>query len=173
MHVNKVNGKKYIGVAKGNPEKRWGINGNKYSLKTQPVFARAINKYTWDGFEHIIISTHLTQEEAWNLEVNLIAYYKSNCCKYRTPEYGYNMTDGGEGTTGRVMSEETKEKIRIKQLERFENPEVRENQSQLAKKRFAISENNPMYGKHHNEETKKIISNKLKLAMSDNNLRKN
>ena len=34
-----------------------------------------------------------------------------------------NLTDGGEGTTGRVHSEETKAKIAAKALLRFQDPE--------------------------------------------------
>ena len=50
------------------------------------------------------------------MEILLIALYKSNCCKYRNPSYGYNMTDGGDGTVGRVCSEETKQKRKISHL---------------------------------------------------------
>lgn len=108
MHTNKTNNKVYVGIAKGNPKQRWKIDGkgylgtNKDGSYKQPVFARALNKYKdWDNdWEHIIVCDNLTHEEATLKEVELIALYKSNCNRYRNPSYGYNMTDGGEGSVG-------------------------------------------------------------------------
>lgn len=171
IHTNKTNEKVYIGVAKGNPKKRWGKDGNGY-MQTQPVFARAIQKYTWDGFEHAVIADNLTQEEAFEMEIELIAQYKSNCCRYKNPEYGYNMTDGGDGNRGYKPSEETKQKIREAQLKRFSNPEEREKQKQWAQERFSVPENNPMFGKHHSDETKRKLSDGIKQALSNPDIRR-
>ena len=44
------------------PEKRWGVNGRNY--KSSPHFYSAIQKYGWDNFEHNILFTNLTKEEA-------------------------------------------------------------------------------------------------------------
>lgn len=171
MHINKINDKKYIGITSKHPEQRWK-NGSNYRKDSQPVFYRAIQKYTWDGFHHIIIATGLNENEAKQMEVELIALYKTNCCRYNNPDFGYNMTDGGDGSAGHILSDETKEKIREKQLKRFENPAERDRQSKLAKERFTIPENVPMRGRHHSDETKKIISNKVKLALANEDIRK-
>ena len=111
MHINKINHKVYIGVAKGKPEKRWGKNGSKYS-GTQQVFANAIKKYGWNNFDHKILATNLTQREAWDMEIKLISQYKSNCKRYNNPSFGYNMTDGGEGSSGFTHTEATKAKMK-------------------------------------------------------------
>lgn len=108
-HTNKINGKKYFGITSKAPEARWK-NGRGYD-KTQVYFYNAIQKYTWDGFEHEIISQGLTELEAKKLEVNLIALYKTNCRRYNNPTYGYNCTDGGDGTSGHLINEEIKKKI--------------------------------------------------------------
>ena len=51
MHINKINNKSYIGLTSAQPPSlRWG-GGSHY--KTQ-YFYRAINKYGWNNFEHII-----------------------------------------------------------------------------------------------------------------------
>ena len=170
MHINKTNGKVYIGVAKGKPEKRWGKNGYGYT-RTQPVFARAIKKYQWDGFEHKVIATDLTQREALDMEIALIAEYKSNCTKYKNPSYGYNMTDGGEGSSGFKHTEETKQKL--KEIRSNTSDETRSRMSESAKERCTEEwrraqsdrqkgifngENNPFYGKHHSEDTKVLLS---------------
>lgn len=132
VHTNKINNKVYVGVAKGSPEKRWGKNGNGYS-RSQPVFSYAINKYTWGGFEHEVIAQNLTQREAWDMEVELIARYKSNCKRYKNPSYGYNMTDGGEGSYGFKHTEETKKKL--SEIRSNPSDETRRRMSESAKER--------------------------------------
>lgn len=111
IHRNKINDKAYIGYTKNDPQKRWGKNG--YGYKTQRAFARAIKKYPdWDNdWEHIIFMDNLSEEDAKRIEVLLIALFKTNCNRYNKPTYGYNMTDGGEGTTGNKMSEDARRKL--------------------------------------------------------------
>lgn len=108
-HTNKINGKKYFGITSRPVKDRWR-NGNGYD-KTQVYFWNAITKYTWDGFEHEIILDCLTETEAKEKEIELIALYKTNCRRYNNPTYGYNCTDGGDGTSGHEVTEETRQKI--------------------------------------------------------------
>ena len=108
IHKNKINNKAYIGITGRKPESRWGCNGIEYCKDSQPRFRNAILKYGWDNFEHIIWTDNLTFSEAEHMEILLIALFKTNCCRYRDPEYGYNMTDGGGGISGHKDSEETR-----------------------------------------------------------------
>ena len=101
QHKNKINGKNYFGITSRKPEERWGHNGCKY--KTSPHFYSAIQKYGWDNFEHNILFTNLSKEQACEKEQELIKYYNSI-----DREYGNNSTSGGEFF---VMNKETKEKI--------------------------------------------------------------
>ena len=101
QHKNKINGKVYIGITMQKPEIRWGKNGNNY--KSSPHFYSAIQKYGWDNFEHNILFTGLTKEEACLKEQELIKYFNS-----MNREFGYNSTSGGDVFT---MNEETKQKI--------------------------------------------------------------
>lgn len=140
MHKNKTNGKVYIGITSRDVKDRWGLDGSGYG-EQQMAFKRAIDKYGWDGFEHIVVAENLTQQEASDMEVALIDIYKSNCRRYYNPSYGYNMTDGGEGSSGRACTEETKKKIGEKAKERLSNPE-----------------NHPWFGKHHTEESREKMS---------------
>ena len=84
MHTNIINNKKYIGITKKSPKKRWGCKGYGYK-KSQPVFWNAIQKYGWDNFKHEILFNNLSQKEAQEKEIELIAKYKTNCCsgKYK------------------------------------------------------------------------------------------
>lgn len=52
MHVS-PSGKRYIGITSQKVEKRWA-NGKGY--KTQQYFYRAIKKYGWNNFQHIIVA---------------------------------------------------------------------------------------------------------------------
>lgn len=148
QHINKINKKIYIGITSQKPELRWGANGSKY--KTSPHFYNAIQKYGWDNFEHIILFENLTKEEAIKKEIELIKKYDT--CN---PEKGYNETTGGnapkmsdaakrklseamkgnKNCLGRVLSEETKEKISKSQKGRTFTEEHKQKLSEAAKKR--------------------------------------
>ena len=103
-HVNRINGKRYVGVtSKDKVEHRWN-SGNGY--KENPHFYSAIQKYGWDSFEHIIIYDDLAEDEAKEMEKYLIAEWRTQDNKY-----GYNMTSGGDGTPGYHPSSETRAKL--------------------------------------------------------------
>lgn len=95
-HRNKINGKVYIGIT-NDLRNRWR-NGIGY--KSQPLFDNAIRKYGWDNFDHIILESCLSRNEACKKEKYYIAEYKSNVNRFSDPQYGYNLTDGGEGFCG-------------------------------------------------------------------------
>ena len=101
QHKNKINGKIYIGITSQKPEQRWGSQGCNY--KSSPHFYFAIQKYGWDNFEHNILFTDLTKEQACLKEQELIKEYNSI-----NREFGYNSTSGEDIFT---MNEETKQKI--------------------------------------------------------------
>lgn len=102
MHINKTNGKKYIGqTCQDPPEKRWR-DGQGYLGCTK--FWNAIQKYGWQAFDHIIVQSGLTLDEANHLEEELIRKYNTT-----SDEYGYNLQSGGEK---KKQSEETINKVR-------------------------------------------------------------
>lgn len=122
--------KYYVGITSKPINERWRKNGNGY--RGQP-FYNAIKKYGWNNIEHHIIAKNLIENEAKDFEKILINKLKCNLYKYK---YGYNMTDGGDGTLGHNMSKEEKEKRR---------------------KKYS-GKGNPYYGKKHTKETKRKIS---------------
>ena len=101
IHINKINNKKYVGITKQNPEKRWGNNGSNY--KSSPHFYQAIQKYGWNNFEHLIIASQLTQEEACKMEKDLIKKYNT-----QNRNFGYNIMEGG---TAPQLPQEVRDKI--------------------------------------------------------------
>ena len=91
LHKNKINNKVYIGqTIQDNLNDRWK-NGLGY--KTCTYFYNAIQKYGWDNFEHLILEQgqNLTKEELNQKEQYYINLYKAN-----NPEFGYNITAGGQ-----------------------------------------------------------------------------
>ena len=108
IHKNKINDKVYVGQTCCSAQERWrGGSGYK-----QQFFYEAIEEFGWDNFEHIIVAENLTMAEAQELEKELIAKYNSN-----DPEFGYNKTKGGFGSTGREWTQEDREKMSKIQLE--------------------------------------------------------
>lgn len=98
LHINTTNNKKYIGITCRPPEVRWN-NGKGY--KTNAHFWNAIKKDGWDNFTHEILAEGLSKQAACKLEQELIQYYKAT-----NPNFGYNHSCGGEGTTKYLTLEE-------------------------------------------------------------------
>ena len=87
VHTNKTNGKKYFGITRQNPERRWQ-KGHGYD---GTYFGNAIAKYGWEGFNHEIVFEGLTKEQACSLEISMIAKHKTN-----NRDFGYNIAEGGQ-----------------------------------------------------------------------------
>lgn len=78
----------YVGITSLEIKDRWGKNGNGY--KSQ-YFGRAIKKYGWNNFLHIIVADELSKSEACEMEKLFVQCLKSN-----NPNYGYNISVGGD-----------------------------------------------------------------------------
>ena len=66
---------------------------------------RSIRKHGWHNFKVEILIDNIPEEALNNLEIYYIAFYNTMC------PYGYNLTRGGEGTSGYKASKETREKL--------------------------------------------------------------
>lgn len=128
-YVSKTTGLVYIGQTKVSLSKR--ANGGR-GYAGSPRFYNAIQKYGWDDFVPEILKDGLSEDEANYWEKYYIALYDAT-----NPEKGYNLHSGGSDTH---VSQTTSEII-----------------SQKAKERYKDPTNNPMYGKHHSEETKQKL----------------
>ena len=141
-------GKVYIGITKYNPTKRWQ-NGKGYHKNS--YFWKAICKYGWDSFSHEIIASLLSKEDAAAMEVALIAEHKSN-----DPEYGYNITAGGEVN---ILPRSSLEKISEKNKRIVFTDEHRRKISEARKKLLAEHPEKAASRKGYKmtEEQKKIL----------------
>lgn len=104
-HTNRIDGKSYVGRCRyPHYEYRWN-NGKGY--ERSPRFYAAIQEYGWDSFEHSILFSGLTLDEANRLERDMIEKYKTT-----DPEHGYNVCIGGDAFfAGQHHSEQTKKRI--------------------------------------------------------------
>ena len=94
-------GKVYVGITKLSLSFRWN-HGRGY--KRCKLFYRAIQKYGWDNFTHEVLLDKITKSEAVYAEKYLIKWYKLH-------NISYNITDGGESTTGFHMPEDARKRI--------------------------------------------------------------
>jgi hypothetical protein len=99
------------------------------------------------GYEVRLVATGLTEEEAFNLEIERILFWRDKVDLA-------NRTDGGEGFSGGRHSSESKEKISIGSKKTAADNREKNRQRMLG-------EANPFYGKTHSPETIARIKEKL------------
>jgi group I intron endonuclease len=123
--TNTVNGKQYVGMTR-HLKMRWYRHRKAKSAGS--AIQEAIRLYGVDNF----VFTHLMDvfnfEHAKELEKEFIA------AKGTKFPNGYNLTDGGQGISGFVVSEETKRKIGEASGKRRYSEEVRQRMSEAQKK---------------------------------------
>ena len=135
-------------------------------------FSYAIQKYGSKGFFWDIIETHEREsiEELQKILNEREKFWIKNQKTYLR-EYGYNMTDGGEGTAGlkRTFSEEHRKKLSISHLGKKFTQEHRDNIgkseegrvfSEKHKEKLKLGkegDKNPMFGKTPSLETKEKL----------------
>lgn len=175
IHINRINSKKYIGITGYDPGYRWGSNGSRYK---KGAFRNAINKYGWDSFDHIILCSGKSEEEAKEIEKYLI-----RVCNSKVPN-GYNMTDGGDGTSGIELTDETKSKIgkaskkmwqdesfRKRAIENRHRPDSAYQSEEFKKKisNLVSGDKNPNYNNRWSGEQKEALRQKQKRNPMYNN----
>lgn len=158
---NLVNGKIYIGKSV-NIYKRW--KKHKTLLNTRSHYNKHLQSawdiYGEDNFEFSIVEQCERDNDILSMrEKYYIEFYNSN-----NSDFGYNMTNGGDGTFGLKLSDEQR-KAASKRMSGDKNPNYGTKKSESLKRQ--ISEKlkgriSPMLNKHQSEDTKKQISIALK-----------
>lgn len=147
------NNKKYIGITScKNLNRRTGASGCGY--KTQRLMWRAIQKYGWNNFTHEVVADNLTCDQALQMEIDLIAKYKTT-----DPQYGYNISVGGNGVTGGSLQPIDRTKLSKTMSAIMKGkPSPRKGKTLSPEHKQHISES--LKGHKHSEETKHKISEK-------------
>lgn len=139
-YTNRINGKVYIGQTINESVRKSShkhCNGKCY-------FHNAIQKYGYDNFNYEIIE-RLDEQLLDEREIYWISFYKSN-----NSSFGYNLTSGGEGSRGRKLSEEHKQKLINSKKNKPTPEETRQRISEALK------------GRKHSEESKRKMSESKK-----------
>ena len=126
--TNKVNGKIYIGITNQGSGTRYRHHWYEARTGEPSPIHKAMAKYGEDNFLLEIIDFADTYDELKEKEKFYIKKYNS-----KDRSIGYNLTEGGDGTFGRLHSEETKNKIRLKALGRKASEETRRKMSESRK----------------------------------------
>jgi group I intron endonuclease len=155
--TNKINGKSYVGFDSKWPRRKkqhekssFNKNNSAYTGK----FHYAIRKYGIINFDWEIIY----QSKDGNHCLTEMEFYFIK--EYNTFNNGYNMTFGGDGVLGYIMSEKSKQKISKNRKGKKQSEELKKRRSVMM-----LGKNNPMFGKtnkgyKHTEEHKKYITEK-------------
>lgn len=106
-HTNKLTKKVYIGITSRTMEERWGDHVRSSKRGDGFKFQRAIVKYGEDSFEHEVLTTTHSLNEAKLLEIEYIQQYDS----YNN---GYNATLGGDGSCERTDEWKLNKSIEMK-----------------------------------------------------------
>jgi len=125
---NKLNNKIYIGITIQGARTRF--LHHLYESRSGSSFPihRSINKYGKENFTIDTIEVCDSAEKMKEREKFWISFYNTT-----DRSIGYNRTIGGDGTFGRLHSDETKEKIRRKALGRRASEEIRARMSESHK----------------------------------------
>lgn len=190
--VNKTNGKYYIGSS-NNIHKRWRhhkddlIKGNHHSQYLQ----RSWNKYGPDNFDFIIIETCVPEESLLIVEQKYLNTLEKEKCYNSSMIAGKIEMNKetrqkiSESSKGKIISEETKEKLRQYNLGKKLSEETKRkisknnaknglgkkwNHTEEAKQKISkklkgkyIGPLASMFGKHHTEEWRKQMKERLKI----------
>lgn len=132
---NVINSKIYVGKAT-DPCNRWKRHiifaeggKEKYPQHFQYIHS-SIAKYGKDEFTFQVVEEFENEIDCFDAEQFWIQFFRS-----WDRNFGYNLTIGGEGASGRVVSEETKNKIRVKATGRLHSKKAKNKISEAGKLR--------------------------------------
>lgn len=165
LRTNTVNGKQYVGQANDfeRREYEWNNTSQKYA---GAYINNARDKYGLENFKIEILKECNTQEELNYWEQHYIKEFNTKCPN------GYNLTDGGEASTGYRFTEEQKKKISesnrgktawnkgvpMKEETKEKLHKIHKGKHYSPRTEFKKGCTNIRKGEHHSEESKKKMS---------------
>ena len=130
----KVTGKRYVGITKNGIENRFNEHLQLANKGVKRVLYDAIRKYGKQNFTITELCIAFSWENACLIEQALIKEFNS-----KVP-FGYNMTEGGEGTIGWVAPQEVKQLWSEQRKGRIWTEEQNEARSAKVKQQWADPE---------------------------------
>jgi predicted GIY-YIG superfamily endonuclease len=101
---------------------------------------RKMYKYGFELFKMTVIGEFNSEKEAFNSEIQWIARLKANKTRYPKGQ-GMNLTDGGEGASGAIVTAETRLKLSIANKGQKRSPEICKKFSQIQLEYYSHPEN--------------------------------
>lgn len=167
--TNKINGKQYVGVTCRGYQARFKEHVQAAINGSRTILHNAIRKYGFENFKVELIESNISDADIGDKERFYIDKYQT----FYLHRTGYNMTTGGGGVVdyrhsastlqkisnslkGHKFPKSRNNKIREAMTGRDYKPEWRAALSASRKGRFK-QEDNPFFGKHHDESTKEAI----------------
>lgn len=155
------NGKRYIGATTRPLYQRQGKDWCGYK-RCQLLYA-AVQEFGIDCIEQTIVFQGLMENEvAAEVEAFLIEAYKTNAKRYNNPAYGYNQSDGGEGTTKKNLSEARIRDLQD-QMDEFHRAKIGTHASEETRRRQSES---------HMGQTRGVMSIEQRRKISQTNTKK-
>jgi group I intron endonuclease len=158
--TNNVNGKVYIGFDSKWPKRQKAHK----TCKDNTVFYNAIRKYGWEAFSWEIIYQSKDKDHTLKeMEPHFIKEFDT----FYTNDKGYNMTSGGDGIIGLVITEEHRKKLSIANKGNKHTEETKRKiaeagkgrtQSEEGKKRISDAQKGKKHTKEQIEKWKKSRS---------------
>ena len=139
--TNKINGKVYIGKTIRSMSHAKARHHDRSKLGFNTYFYNSIRKHGIDEFIWEVIYKGISDKDIREKEISFIRQY--NC---RDTTKGYNMTDGGDGSSGIICKDSTRKLISANN----------KGEKNVCYGKFG--NNHPAYGNKHSDETKKKIS---------------
>lgn len=156
---NNINSKVYIGQTITEKNR---FRDHKYCY-SESYFHNAIKKYGFENFSYEVLE-RVDESLLDEREIYWISYFNSN-----DPEYGYNLTEGGEGGRGHKMTDDNKKKLIEVNTGRVCSEETRKRMSE-SKKGKQLSEE---HKQHLSESLKgRIVSEETRNKISESNKEK-
>lgn len=136
--INLINKKIYIG-------RRAYSNDWRRYLGSGVAFKRAVKKYGKNNFKRIVLSVGYSEEELMDLEKLYISIFNSN-----NRDIGYNLSNGGENASGRVVTKEVRSIISQKLTGNTRSKDAIERQIETCKlqNRKVTPEHKALLSKH-------------------------
>ncbi len=141
--------KQYVGITRQPLLKRWKNHCDKARTNPTSLFHHSIAKHGPDNFILWTLCEGASREEIGHIEQQAIAEHST----YYATGKGYNLTLGGEGASGRILSAEARQRISQKKTGR--------KHTELTKQRIKEAlRTAPKHGHHvpHTEEAKQRMS---------------
>ena len=163
MHTTPSN-KKYIGITSMPTSRRWRFGSN---YQANQYFTRAIKKYGWENIRHEILLSGLTEDEAKQKEIELIAEHDTT-----NSGKGYNHSSGGGGSRGMKYTDEQRKAVSESLKEQYRSGKRKPmtgrkwTDEQRAKLAEARATNPP---RHSDESKAKISKAKKGKPLSESN----